>query len=81
MNTGTFFYGGRVFQSDGESNYGCFCEASKDNTELGMVWEVLTNMYKNFPRERRLGGCHSLTVHSIKPLPSTVCSVKLWTQL
>ena len=74
MNTGTFFYGSRVFQSEGEHNYGCFCE---DNTQLGMVWEVLTNMYENFPRERRLWGCHSLTVHSIKP---PVCSVNLWTQ-
>ena len=45
MNTGTFFYGSQVFPSEGESNYGCFCEASKDDTELGMVWEVLTNMY------------------------------------
>ena len=59
-------------------NYGSFCKASKDNTELSMVWEVLTYMYENFPREYRLWGCHHQIVHSTKPMPSIMDTVWKW---
>ena len=49
-----------ILQSDGEGNYGCFSQACEDNTKLSMVWDVLTNMYENFPREYRLWGWHSV---------------------
>ena len=67
------------FQSESKGNYGRFCQSSENNTEQSIACKVTCTCTRTY-LDSIDSGCHNQTVHSTKPLPPTVCSVKLWSQ-